>query len=134
MAETWRTLSPAAIKNALPETGEHQGAIIGVKVIDKPTEVWLMVNYGLRAHAEEIQQLHCIAAAPTSPHRHRVADGLRSLNRTIKAAGLTLKSPKPEHLPALLAGAKLTLRIGIKEADGIPELILKGVSPPREGE
>lgn len=131
---SWRTLDPTAIRSALPEPGEHQAAIIASSLIDKPTELWLQVTVGLRDHAEELKQILCIAAAPESPHRHRVAEGLRTLNRLLAATGRTLKKLTPEAVPPALIGARLTATIAVSEKDGIPELVLRAVSPAREGE
>lgn len=129
MTATWKMLKPGNIKDALPPPGDYQGAVIAVKLIDKPTELWLQVTYGLRDHAEEIWQLHCIAAAPGSPHRHRVADGLRAVNRLLLAGKRELASPDPAALPQLLTGIRLTLTIAHRTVDGMPELLLRNITP-----
>lgn len=129
MTASWKMLSLSTIKDALPPPGDYQGALIAVKLIDRPSELWLQLTYGLRDHAEEIRQLHCIAAAPDSAHRHRVADGLRAVNRLLLAGKRTLENPDPAALPQLLTGIRLTLTIAQKTVDGVPELVLRNITP-----
>jgi hypothetical protein len=129
MTATWKMLKPGNIKDALPPPGDYQGAVIAVKLIDKPTELWLQLTYGLRDHAEEIRQLHCLAAAPGSPHRHRVTDGQRTLNRLLTVGKRVLETPDPAALPELLASMRLTLTIAHKTVDGVPELVLRNITP-----
>ena len=129
MTASWKMLSLSNIKDALPPPGDYQGAVIAVKLIDKPSELWLQISFGLRDAAEEIRQLHCIAAAPGSPHRHRVADGLRAVNRLLVAGKRTLENPDPAALPQLLTGIRLTLTIAHRTVDGVPELVLRNITP-----
>jgi hypothetical protein len=132
MTASWKMLSLSTIKDAIPPPGDYQGAVIGVKLIDKPSELWLQITFGLRDHAEEIRQLYCIAAAPGSPHCHRVADGLRAVNRLLLASKRTLDNPDPAALPPLLTGIRLTLTIAHKTADGVPELTLRNITPANQ--
>lgn len=125
----WRTLKPSTISDALPPPGDYQGKVIAVKMIDKPTELWLQITYGLRDYPEEIRQFHCIAAAPGSPHIHRVTDGKRALNRVIAAGKLVLEGHDPMALPKLLTGTPLTLTVAHKTQDGVAELVLRNISP-----
>lgn len=129
MTASWKMLSIGNIEEALPPPGDYQGAVIAVKLTDKPSELWLQITYGLRDHAEEIRQLHCIAAAPGSSHRHRVADGLRAVNRLLMAGKRDLTSPDPAALPQLLTGIRITLTIAHKTVDGVPELVLRNITP-----
>jgi hypothetical protein len=125
----WKTISVTNIDNALPPPGDYQAAIIEARVIDKPNELWLQVTFGLRDHAEEIRQLHCIACSPTSDHRHRVTDGKRALVRLLEAGKLALTGGDPAALPKLLKGAAYTLTIAHKTIDGVPELTIRNITP-----
>ena len=129
MTASWKMLSLGTIKDALPPPGDYQGAVIAAKLIEKLTELWLQITFGLRDHAEEIRNIHCLAAAPGSPYRHRTTDGQRALNRLLTAGKRELASPDPEELPQLLTGIRLTLTIGHKTVDGVPALVLRNITP-----
>ena len=128
-ASSWRTLAPTVVENALPPPGDYQGAVIAAKLIDKPTELWLQITFGLRDFAEEIRQLHCYATASTSPHRHRATDGKRAVNRLLMVGKRELTTADPFALPELLTGIRVTLTIAHKVLDGVPELVIRNIAP-----
>jgi hypothetical protein len=132
-AANWRTLAPITLENALPPPGDYQGAVIAARLIDKPEELWLQLIFGLRDYPEEIKQLHCIAAAPHSTHKHRVIDGKRAIMRLLTAGKLQYTSPDPAGLVEIVLNVPLTLTIGHKTIDGVPELVIKNVTPANPG-
>ena len=61
---------------------------------------------------------------------HRVAEGLRLLNRLAMATGTPLDAIKDAFdLPDLFIGKLVKLTVAHKERDGVPELVVRSIRP-----
>jgi hypothetical protein len=118
----------------LPPEGEYQGRIAEVKLSDpSQSTLWLFVNYLIDGiAAAPATEMGVLAVRDGSPYAKRLNDGRRLLYRVAAATSVQL-SPQtdPYDLPALLEGKPVTLTIGHRVRDGMKELVVRKVSPPK---
>ena len=131
MAKRWPRINFKNSSAALPPPGDYPASISSFEFYDKPDVLWMKVNYGLRDHAATVSELVCIAALPGSQYATRVAEGLRLLNRLAKATHQNITVTEPEAIPALFTGKAVTLTVAHKVRDGIAELVVRGIAPPK---
>jgi hypothetical protein len=129
-APRWGALNLSA-KAELPPPGTYPAVIRDVTLTDKGDVLWLAVDYELNGtNARPRGDLGAIAAVPTSPHAHRVSDGLRLLQRLSQATGVDLDGVDPDRLPGLLIGKQVMLTLAHKIRDGQPDLVVREIRPP----
>lgn len=128
----WRSIDfTSGLGNDLPPPGSHAARVGSIDVYDKGDVVWLVVTYFFSGFAETITEIAAIAAAPGSPYKNRVAGGHRIIHRLAKATGRRVDVAEPEELAPLFIGQDVILLVGHKKRDGVIELTVKGVSPPK---
>jgi hypothetical protein len=129
-APRWGALNLGA-KAELPPPGSYPARIADVKLTDKGDVLWVVVDYELNGtNARPQGDLGAIAAVPTSPHAHRVRDGMRLLHRLSQATGIDLNGVDPDTLPGLLIGQPITVTVAHKVRDGQPDLVVREIRPP----
>lgn len=71
-----------------------------------------------------------IGARGNSPHKHRVADGLRLLNQLAKAAAINLgKNLDLEKIQKLFLKKTVRVRCATTRRDGVLELVIRKFLP-----
>jgi hypothetical protein len=115
----------------LPPEGEYQ-ARIALKLSDaSQSTLWLFVNYSIDGiAAAPATEMGVLAVRDGSKYADRVNEGRRLLYRLLTATGVQLPTD-PFDLPALLEGKPVALTIGHRVRDGVKELVVRKVSPPR---
>jgi hypothetical protein len=127
---TWGTINLAAGGDKLPPPGQYAGTITDVRLFEKPDVLWCSIDFSLEeTNTAPRPALHAIAATDDSPHRRRVADGLRFLYRLFQAAGVEVAGVDYEELPRLLIGKRLELTVAHSVRDGVPELVVRSTRP-----
>ena len=127
---SWGPINLAAVATDLPPPGTYPGTVADVRLHEKPTEMWCVVQFSLDGMAAAPRDgLYAIAARADSPHARRVAEGLRFLNRLALAVGIEISGVDYEDLPQLLIGKRLELTVVHKSRDGVPELIVRSMRP-----
>ncbi len=113
------------------KAGDHPGVIEKIRVGDASDgqSLWLCVNYAVdNSDAEIVPEFATLAAKPGSPAEKRIADGLRLLNRLSNATGVALPpNLKPSEIAGLFEGCQVTVRVGVRKRDGLPELVVRGL-------
>jgi hypothetical protein len=73
-----------------------------------------------------------IAATPDSQYFHQVNEGMRLLYRIQKATNIELSGVDIEEIGGLIIGASVQLKLVHKVRDGINDLVIRTILPPRD--
>jgi hypothetical protein len=130
--ERWGELDFSRAPADLPPPGEYEGRVAAVRLSEKDDTLWMAVTYCLDGQtAIPAAEIGAIAARDGSAYKDRVADGYRLLRRLAEATFVELdKINDPFDLPAAFDGRALTIEVGRRTRDGVPELVVRKLKPP----
>jgi hypothetical protein len=129
--QEWGAIDLSTIAATLPRPGVYPGTVADVRLFDCVDVLWMRVRYRLEGiEAEPAPDMAPIAACPGSAHAHRVREGARLLHRLAAATGVDLpKALDPQDIRALFEGKPVVLKLAHKVRDGVPELVVREISP-----
>lgn len=127
---TWGRINLGATADNLPAPGTYPGAVVDVRLHEKPDVLWCVVQFSLDGMAGAPRDvMNAIAACGDSSYSHRVPDGLRFLYRLSQAVGVDIAGVDYEQLPRLLIGKRLELTVAHSRRDAVPELVVRSMRP-----
>ena len=130
-APEWGPLDLTGGGGKLPPPGDYDAVIADLDLIDKSDVLWMIVSFKLVGlEASPAPMMGMIASRNGPVDQHRVAEGMRLLNRLATATGTPLDAIKdPFDLPGLFIGKPVKLTVVHKARDGIPELVVRTIRP-----
>ena len=113
------------------EPGDYNGAIIKSEVFSRTDNLWWALEVSLNDMGYiPPAQIFAIGARGDSPHKHRVAEGLRALTQVARATGINLgKDLNPEMIPKLFLNKSVRVRCATARRDGVLELVIRKFLP-----
>jgi hypothetical protein len=117
----------------LPPAGHYNAKIADAIGYDKDDVYWLRVSFTLDASSAVPEpEMAPIAATPDSQYFHRVKEGMRLLHRIQKATNIELSGVDIEEIGGLIIGARVQLKLAHKVQDGITDMVIRTILPPRD--
>lgn len=130
---SWGNLDlTAADTNLAP--GDYDALVNKSEVFSGQNELWWSCEVALEETGYiPPAQIFSIAVKDGSPHKRRVADGVRALNQLAKAVGVQLdKDLNPSKIQKLFTGKKIRVRCATARRDGVLELVVRKFLPRLE--
>jgi hypothetical protein len=130
---SWGNLDlTAADTNLAP--GDYDALVNKSEVFSGQNELWWSCEVALEETGYiPPAQIFSIAVKDGSPHKRRVADGVRALNQLAKAVGVSLdKDLNPRKIQNIFTGKKIRVRCATARRDGVLELVVRKFLPRLE--
>jgi hypothetical protein len=127
---SWGTLDLTGCDTDLAP-GDYDCTIIKSEVFSRSDNLWWALEVALTDSGYVLPtQIVAIGARGNSPHKHRVADGIRILNQVAKATGVNLgKNLNPEKIQKLFLKKSVQVRCATARRDGVLELVIRKFLP-----
>lgn len=127
---SWGRLDLTGADTDLPP-GDYDATIIKADVFARSDNLWFAVETALTDSGYiPPAQIVALGARGDSPHKKRVADGLRLINQLSKATGVSLpKDLDPVKIQKLFLNKGVRVRCATTRRDGVLELVIRKFLP-----